>query len=205
MSAIDSEPLVGWRLWRVRQGELRSWAIEHVWEPGENKAVCLANRLYRCPEAPGRSCRCGFWALYSPLTAIRLASATPAACVVIGLVGAFGTVAVHGGEGFRAEMARVSCLFTDEIALVPVERLWRSLRRRIHRAAHTSSNDPILSRIGALKPVASRYGVPLVSLQSAVSLGLLGELGVNQEAIAELQEWLTPSRTRWRGGRAELA
>jgi hypothetical protein len=203
MSEIDSEPVVGWRLWKVKEDELRSWAVKYVWEPGDNKAVCLADGPHQCPEAPGRSCRCGFWALYSPLAAIRLAAATPAEGEVIGLIEAFGTVAVHGREGFRAEMARVSCLFADEIALVPLERIWRCLRRRLHRAA-AGLNDPIPRRIAALKPVASRYAVPLVFLQSAVSLGLLGELGVEQDAIAELQGWLKPSRTKWRWGRAEL-
>jgi hypothetical protein len=102
-------------------------------------------------------------------------------------------------------MARVICLFSDEIALAPVERLWRVLRRRLHRRADDALNDLILSRIDNLKPVAGRYLVPLVSLQSAISLGLLGELGVQQDAIAELQEWLKPSRNRLRLGRAGLA
>lgn len=204
MSTIDSEPLVGWRLWKVREGELCSWAVEHVWHPGENKAACLADRLYPCPQSPGRSCRCGFWALYSPVAAIRLASTTPASAAVIGLVAAFGTVAVHGTEGFRAEMARVTCLFTDEIAVAPVERLWRSWRRWVNKRADDGLNDPILSRTDTLKRVAGRYAVPLVSLRSAISLGLLGELGIQQDAILELQEWLIPSRKRGRLGRAEL-
>jgi hypothetical protein len=66
-------------------------------------------------------------------------------------------------------------------------------------------SDPILSPNDTLKTVAGRYEVPLVSLHSAISLGLLGELGVEQNAIVELQEWLKPSRTRGRQGRAELA
>ena len=102
-------------------------------------------------------------------------------------------------------MATVTCLFSDEIALAPVERLWRSLRRRMHRRADDGLNDPILSPNDPLKTVAGRYAVPLVSLQSAISLGLLGELGVQQDAIVELQEWLKPSRIRGRSGRAELA
>lgn len=205
MGAIDSDSIVGWRLWKVRKDELCSWAVDHAWQPGDNKAVCLADRPYRCPEAPGRSCRCGFWALYSPAAAIRLASETQAASAVIGLVAAFGTVAVHGGEGFRAEMARVTCLFTDEIAWAPVERLWRSLRRRLNRPADAGVSDRNQDRIDTLKPLASRYAVPLISLQSAISLGLLGELGVQHDAIVELQEWLTPTRISGRRGRAEWA
>lgn len=204
MSAIDSEPVVGWRLWKVREDELYSWAVENVWEPGENKAVCLSDRLYRCPQAPGTSCRCGFWALYSPVAAIRLASATPAARAVIGLVAAYGTVALHGREGFRAEMARITCLFSDEIALAPVERLWRSLRRRLHLRADDGPSEN-LSRTRTLKTLASRYSVPLVSLQTAISFGLLTELGVQQDAIVELQTWLKPSRIGGHRGRPELA
>ena len=205
MSAIDSEPVVGWRRWNVREDELCSWAIEHVWQPGENTAVCLSDGPFRCPQAPGTSCRCGFWALNSPVAATHLASAKPNARAVIGLVAAFGTVAVHGSEGFRAEMARVTCLFSDEIALAPVERLWRSLRRRLPRQSYVGLNDLSLRRTDTLKPVAGRYLVPLVSFQSAISLGLLGELGVQQDAIAELQEWLKLSRIRLRLGRAGLA
>ena len=66
-------------------------------------------------------------------------------------------------------------------------------------------NDTILSLTDTLKPVAGRYGVPLVSLQSAISIGLLGERGVQQDAMVELQEWLKASRIRGRLGRADLA
>lgn len=205
MRTIDSDSLVGWRLWKVREHELCSWAANHVWQPGENRAVCLADRLYRCPEAPGTSCRCGFWALYSPVAAIRLASETPAARAVIGLIEAFGTVALHGREGFRAEMARVTCLFTDEIAMAPAERLWRSLRRRFNRRSTGDLGEAMQRRTDSLKPVAGRYAVPLISLESAISLGVLGEMGVQHDAIAELQEWLKPSPITGRRRRAELA
>jgi hypothetical protein len=89
--------------------------------------------------------------------------------------------------------------------LAPVDRLWRSLRRRLHRRADEGLNHPILSPNDHLKTVAGRYAVPLVSLQSAISLGLLSELGVQQNAIVELQEWLKPSRISGRSGRTELA
>ena len=202
MSGRDLEPVVGWRLWRVREDELCSWAVEHVWPPGENNAACLSDGLFRCLQAPGPSCRCGFWALNSPVSAIRLASAKPAARAVLGLITAFGTVAVHGREGFRAEVASVACLFSDEIALPPAERLWRSLRRRLFRRA---DDELIPRRTDSLKSLAARYSVPVVSLQSAISLGLLGELGVQQDAVVELEQWLKASRIRGRQGPAELA
>lgn len=99
MSAIDPEPLVGWRLWRVKEDGLHSWAVNHIWQPGENRADCLADGPYRCPQPPGKSCRCGFWALYRPLEVFALASAKPSSATVMGLVSAFGTVALHGAEG----------------------------------------------------------------------------------------------------------
>jgi hypothetical protein len=79
------------------------------------------------------------------------------------------------------------------------------LRRKLYRPGDDVSNDPAPSRTRNLQTVATRYAVPLVSLQSAISLGLLSELGVQQDAIVELKEWLKPSRFKGRPGRADLA
>lgn len=186
VNAINPEPVVGWRLWRVREGELHSWAVEHVWQPGENMAECFADEMSRCPRSPGKLCRCGFWALFTPTAAMRLAAEKPTGRAVMGLIKGYGTVALHGAEGFRAEMATVTCIFADEISLASVERLWRGLQRRFRGGP---GHRP-LGSTDALKKLASHYGVPLVSLQSALSLGLLNELGVARDAITELQGWL---------------
>jgi hypothetical protein len=118
---------------------------------------------------------------------------------VLGLIKAFGIVALHGNEGFRAEMAMVTCVFTDEIALAPAERVWRRLVRRFQSNTSELGNGSKLEGTHAMKRLAGHYGVPLVSLQSALSVGLLSELGVAQDAIKELQGWLTQGRQdAWR-------
>jgi hypothetical protein len=140
------------------------------------------------------------------MAAMRLALGKPTGHVVMGLIKGFGTVALHGTEGFRAEMAMVTCIFADEIALAPAERLWRSLQRRFRRSASECPNDSMLRGTDAMKKLAGHYSVPLVSLQSALSLGLLSELGVAREAITELQGWLTQKRRdSWLRRRAEDA
>lgn len=185
-----AEPLVGWRLWKARNRKLHSWAVDHVWQPGANNAVCLSDPPYRCAQSPGTSCKCGYWGLYSPRAAVDIARATMSTEAVMGLVVGYGTVALHGPEGFRAESAMITCLFTDELVLAPVERLWHGLQRRLHRTRVVDTDDDMKHRTRDLSPVAADYAVPLVTLRGALSLGLLGELGVQPGAICELREWL---------------
>jgi hypothetical protein len=135
------EPVIGWRLWKVKDGALQSWAVNHTWRAGENRAVCLSDEPYRCPHSPGDSCRCGFWALYSPLAAIQLASSASPARTVMGLIAGLGIVAVHGPEGFRAEKAVIMCLFSDVVASSPMERVWRRIWRRIWRRLRKGAAD----------------------------------------------------------------
>src|SRR5919198_1555586 len=107
------EPLLGWRLWRVRGPRLESWAASCAWDTTDNAARCLAP-VRRCSRSPGRGCRCGFWGLFSPLRCLDRARAERTErSSVLGLIRAWGEVAVHGQEGFRAEHASVVCLFTD--------------------------------------------------------------------------------------------
>ena len=188
------EPLVGWRLWKAKNGKLHSWAVDHVWQPGHNNAVCLSDPPYRCSQSPGTSCKCGYWGLYSPRAAVAIARGTMSTEVVMGLLVGYGIVALHGNEGFRAERAIVKCLFSDELTAAPIERLWQGLHRRFGRAQMDDSNDVLTRRTRELNPVAADYAVPLVSLRGALSLGLLRELGVQGDSIRELQGWLNEER-----------
>ena len=202
--AITS-PLVGWRLWKAKNGKLHSWAVDHVWKPGTNNAVCLSDPPYRCAHSPGTSCKCGYCGLYSPRAAMEIARATMSTEAVMGLVVGYGTVALHGPEGFRAESAMVTCLFTDELVSAPVERLWRGLQRRLHPTWVVDSSDEMRRRTRDLSPVAAEYAVPLVTLRGALSLGLLGELGVQPGAIRELQESLNGNSSPSQHSRPEYA
>jgi hypothetical protein len=181
---------VGWRIWNLDRGCLRSWAVDYCWRPGENVASCLACRGWSCGSPPGQHCECGFWAVWSPLDCVvRACTAQEPPAHVLGLVAGWGTVALHGREGFRAERAALLCLFTD--------RPWAAMTRARGSGRFTdwlrqalggpAAPAPELERESRhavdLVEAAERYAVPLVSLRGAVTLGLLSELGVPTEHV----------------------
>jgi hypothetical protein len=194
----ERERILGWRLWRIREGFLGSWALNHDWMPGPNRAKCLSPNTARCSNAPGRHCRCGFWGLHSPLQCLtRARYGGMGWWPVMGLMRGWGTVAVHGDEGFRAENASVVCLFSDW-PFMPREmrlgggrwtRWWRLLSLLMEGETDPPPPDQNDRRL-ALRDTADRYGVPLVSLSDSIRLGLLEELDVGQEAVDELKTWL---------------
>src|SRR5215469_11714208 len=131
------EPVVGWRIWRLQDGLLRSLVMDSSWQPGENVARCLASDRAMCRESPGQGCLCGFWAVWSPKQSMaRVCPAIEPPWQVMGLITGWGEVAVHGAEGFRAERATVRCLFSDRPwpwsaqLLSRLGTLWRRARQR---------------------------------------------------------------------------
>jgi hypothetical protein len=111
----------------------------------------------------------------------------------MGLIAGWGTVALHDREGFRAEYAAARCLFTDRpwsarMPGVATRWLFGWWRRRSIAAVEPEPDDDAARdprRWDALQAVAAHYAVPLVSLDSAVNHGLLGELGVPRAQIEE--------------------
>ena len=117
---------------------------------------------------------------------------------VLGLVAGWGTVALHGREGFRAQNASTVCLFTDWAgrARVPnlaegwLERwLGRADVRLFNRRWSLRVEDP--DRMFALRSAAQRYEVPLVSLQAALELRVLGEWGIPRGRVQEVEAWVS--------------
>lgn len=116
----------------------------------------------------------------------------------MGLMRGWGTVAVHGKEGFRAEHAAVVCLFSDWPFIPRAMRLgggrwtrwWRVLALLLEGQTDPPPADQH-ERAAALLDAADTYGVPLVSLSDGVRLGLLRELDVGTPALDEVQAWLT--------------
>ncbi len=192
-----SEPLLGWRLWRLRGARLESWAASYTWEPGENIAYCLAP-LRRCPRSPGRGCRCGFWALHGLLQCVERARAERSeGSLVLGLVRAWGEIAMHGQEGFRAERAAVACLVTDWPWDVPprpqpagssLARWWWHVEQVLHFLSPPPPPDPWRSRM--LQEAASIYGVPLTTVEDALRVGLLQELGASERILRDAHAWV---------------
>ena len=117
---------------------------------------------------------------------------------VLGLITAWGTVALHGREGFRAQHASVTCLFTDWAGSAPVPRLTESRFERWSRRvfdryverAPRAGQAPNPERLASLREVGGRYAVPLVSLRGALRLRVLGEWGIPQPQIQEAEAWV---------------
>lgn len=58
------EPVLGYRVWRVRDGLLHPWCQHGPWQPGDPKpARCLSSGTMHA--APATGCHCGFHALHS--------------------------------------------------------------------------------------------------------------------------------------------
>lgn len=196
------QPVVGWRVWALRDGRLASWASPYTWEPGENVACCLVPpppigclppRGPRCSEPPGRGCGCGFWAVFSPLLALKRArSMRQERNSVLGLVRGWGSTALHGAEGFRAQRAEVICLFPDWCWDSPVlSGRPAGIRFRLGaRAWRLRAVAPGPSRLQWLEEAARSYGVPLLSLKSALAHGVLAELGVDLRGRRQVQAWV---------------
>jgi len=116
-----ASPLVGWRAWRILDGEgvrLRSAVYDAVWEPGSPlEAVCRAPGSYEkhespcdpCPHNPG----CGIYSS-TDVQKIRqylLPNWKPeGAKMLFGLLNSWGTV-VECSTGYRAQYAYPRCLF----------------------------------------------------------------------------------------------
>jgi hypothetical protein len=99
-----------------------------------------------------------------------LAALDPHRTVAVGLIQGYGAIAVHGGEGFRARLARVACIFSD-------------------------APQPLLTEsVEARRTVAEEYGVPCITLDAAISIGFLHEMGVDPQAVEQLKAWIAAGR-----------
>lgn len=191
------EPVLGWRLWRLRPEGLQSWAAGCYWTPGVNSATCLSRQP--CPKPPGGACKCGFWALFSPTRCLALARRYPAErLAVLGLVQAWGEVALHGEEGFRAASSTVVALFTDwvwDLEVQPrgrAQRWWRSFLHAFGGPTSPRPTRPDPTRDYLMNSVAGGYGVPVLSLRDALGSGFLGELGVDARRREEVRQLVQP-------------
>jgi hypothetical protein len=119
----DSAPdlvtaVIGFRQWRLVNGELWSFRADERWHRGAHTAHCPAHSHI----APANGCTCGIYAWYSPTP--RGASAlTPD--LVGGAVAVWGQVELHA-HGLRAQHAMVVAL------ALPFS---RGAKRRLIRAA----------------------------------------------------------------------
>ncbi len=201
----SGEPVVGFRVWRLEDDRLRSLALNYIWQPDENEALCLQDAR-PCDAAPGLGCRCGFWALWDPAFCLSMARSRRNS--VLGIIAGWGTVAFHGSEGFRAQFATVRCLLRDWV--------WDETLTAIAQEGKPAQWGRPLLRwrrkpgrvwLANISRAASRYRVPLISLAQAVPLGVLAELGVDAVVADALAARLRrakvgPESATWRAGAA---
>jgi hypothetical protein len=175
---VVREPVLGWRAWRcgIRSPWLYSLVKGYRWVPDRNEATGCRRVLGGRHVPPGRGCGCGFWGLWrwdKAFAAGRVGAA-------VGLVYGWGGVAIHGDEGFRAQYARVVCLFTDNP--------WSPIFDRLAgRAPSDAFRFEVTRNRPLLEPVAGAYRVPLLCLADAARSGALGEFGVPRDQIHEIQ------------------
>jgi hypothetical protein len=183
---LSPAPLVGWRAWWLHDGRLHSWNLNYVWSSGPVRAECQAGRLLDPPvpprhDAPGHYCKCGLWALWTLSACLEKARherllMAPGYFPVIGVISAWGEVALHGDEGFRAQFARIDCLLADSIWDAVFDRLV-PCRARLTRGLRTLLPALAGRRTRAVARAAANYGIPALPLGQALEIGLLGELG----------------------------
>ncbi len=141
--------VAGYRAWQLGPGGfLFPLALPAAppWEPGTNRARCIASRRHDAHQAPGAHCLCGLHALHNPGDR-RLKLGHP----TIGAIAAWGEIEVYA-EGFRAEYASV-------IALVHQESRSSGPPARIREAARRYGVR--LVSLAALEAEASEFAHPL--------------------------------------------
>jgi hypothetical protein len=141
-----TEAVVGFRQWRLVDGELRSVYSPTVWATAELSATCSRGR-HDPADTPAQDCDCGIYAYYDPRP--RGASAgTPD--LIGGAVILWGRIEVHA-IGMRAEHARIVAL---ELPL-----LRRAKRRTVMAVAERVGVPAVPHR--ELRGLALEQGAPL--------------------------------------------
>jgi hypothetical protein len=122
--------VIGFRQWRLVDGELWSYRADDRWHRGVHTAHCSAHPHL----APANGCTCGIYAWYSPTP--RGASALTRD-LVSGAVAVWGQVELHA-HGMRAQHAMVVAL------ALPFS--WGAKRRQIRAAARALEVQAVPAR-----------------------------------------------------------
>jgi hypothetical protein len=142
------EPLLGFRQWRLRDGNLQSPYSNQRWTRADQRATCPVSD-HEPTDIPSERCSCGIYAYYEPCP--RMAS-SGTRDLVGGVVILWGRIEVHG-TGMRAACARIVAL---ELPLTRGRK-----RRRVMEIADGLGVPAVPHR--KLKTVGAELGSPLPS------------------------------------------
>jgi hypothetical protein len=140
------EHVIGYRQWRIHDGELCSVHTWDRWTAEPMTATCTAGADHDEP-SPVHGCSCGFYARYTPVP--RTASAaTPD--LVGGAVALWGRLELHA-HGMRGQHVRLLAL---ALPILPGPK-----RRRVREVAASLGVPAVRAR--ALQAEALRHGRPI--------------------------------------------
>jgi hypothetical protein len=149
------EPVVGFRDWRVVDGQLASRHLPMMWTDGTAHAECYPTGGYEFaseldPEphaAPGATCSCGIYAWHRPQGEFSIIDVRG----VSGIVTLWGTLQAYA-EGMRAEYARIEAL--------GVYSRWTAGKKTVVAGIAAKLGADLVD-LDALGAAAREYGTPL--------------------------------------------
>lgn len=153
---------IGFRIWRLVDGDLLSPFRDEPWDQPVVRAVCPLSRdavgpgsgAFATPHrAPHEACRCGIHVSDTPNVAFSHVDFRG----VTGIVSVWGAI-VREPEGARAEYARVAAL--------GMYAHWTTRQKRAVREAAQRLEADVVD-LAALREAASRYGSPLPARATA--------------------------------------
>ncbi len=129
---------------------------------------------------------CGFWALWDLARCAAKGRAEDddrRGWPVIGLMAGWGTVALHGHEGFRSEHATVLCLLSDSVWDPTLDLVAARYQRWLLRWKRWLMKRPTPGWEYSLRDAAEYHGVPLLPLADSVRRGVLAEFGMPRNQV----------------------
>lgn len=159
-------PVLGFRSWNIRNGELRPLNDNgDSWIPGLNKAVCWSG-CNTCPSPrtfKNLGCHCGFNAWFST-DHLRLGGGE-----IFGAIAGAGKTEIHS-EGFRSEEAQIiglaysfhipHSLPTNEITRFLNKRSVKQQKKKAERLAERYG-VPVFDSLKDLEEFAKNYATPV--------------------------------------------
>lgn len=196
--AFDTEPIVGWRAWKLVDYSRRDGTTEprltaiiagEIWDPRRRfEARCTRSRSHS-HESPWPDCQCGAWAVRTRTDAAQRALAAGGKTVCYGPVYLWGRV-LEFEHGYRAQYAYPQKLYLQDapdglapalqqIYGVPVTRL-AAPARRVVQATFSIDSSGFTSAIAQFSQAITAMSI--TTREAATKVGASADLVVADQA-----------------------